>query len=296
MLSYLQDAYDLHVHTGPDVNSRKLDDIEMCERYMKTGFKGYCIKSHYFCTAERARLMKKLYPSFNPIGAISLNYTAGAMNPNAVDISGRDGAKLVWFPTFDSKNEIDYTFGDTCTYDVMPSWVAVMQERNKTGERIEGIYLLENGNLTKKTKEVMDVIAKRNMVLCTGHVSKAEIAAIVKEAPKHNLKKVVVTHATWSSIALSKEDQRGLAEMGAIIEQCAGNNKTAYGITWEGMYNVIRYVGPENCIISSDCGNVNKPYPDVAMENMAERLCQNGFTQEEVRRMAVINTAMLVEE
>ncbi len=87
-----------------------------------------------------------------------------------------------------------------------------------------------------------------------------------------------------------------LAEMGAIIEECAGVIKAADSISWESMYEIIRYVGPEHCIISSDCGNVNKPYPDVAMENMAERLCQNGFTQEEVRRMAVINTAMLVEE
>ena len=296
MLSYLQDAYDLHVHTGPDVNPRKLDDFEMCERYMKAGFKGYCIKSHYFCTAERARLMKKLYPSFNPIGAITLNYAVGAMNPSAVDISGRDGAKLVWFPTFDSKNEIDYTFGNSCTYDVLPIWVRLMQERKNAGEEIEGIYLLKNGELTKKTKEVIDIIAKRDMVLCTGHVSKPEITAIVKEARKHNLKRVVVTHATWSSIALTKEEQRELAEMGAIIEESAGAIKAAYGITWEGMYEVIRYVGPEHCIISSDCGNVNKPYPDVAMEEMAERLCQNGFTEEEVRRMAVINTTMLVDE
>lgn len=59
----LEGAYDLHVHTGPDVMSRKLDDLEMAERIRKVGMKGYGIKSHYFCTAERAKLVHKVYPT-----------------------------------------------------------------------------------------------------------------------------------------------------------------------------------------------------------------------------------------
>ena len=54
----LKGAYDLHVHSGPDVMPRKLDDLELAERIQKSGMKGYVIKSHYFCTAERAKIIQ----------------------------------------------------------------------------------------------------------------------------------------------------------------------------------------------------------------------------------------------
>jgi len=38
-------------------------------------------------------------------GAITLNHSGGRLNPVAVDIAGRSGAKIVWFPTVDAENE-----------------------------------------------------------------------------------------------------------------------------------------------------------------------------------------------
>ena len=296
MLSCLQNAYDLHVHSGPDIVNRKADDPEMCRRYIAAGFKGYCIKSHYFCTAERARLMNQLFPELNVIGAISLNRTVGGLNPEAVDAAGRDGAKLVWMPTFDAKNGIDFTFSDECTYDTMPAWAKRMWERRKQGICFEGLTVLENEEISAAVRETLDVIARYNMVLCTGHLSKKEIFPLVKAALDQGVKKIIVTHATWSSVALTKQEQLALAKQGAYIEQCSANMKSAYGITWEGMYEVIRYVGAKHCIISSDCGNVNKPYPDSSILEMAEKLLQHGFCEEDVCTMAVHNPTYLVEE
>ena len=58
----IRGAYDLHVHSAPDVLPRKMDDIDMAERIKESGMAGYAIKSHFFCTSERAQLMHKLYP------------------------------------------------------------------------------------------------------------------------------------------------------------------------------------------------------------------------------------------
>ena len=296
MSSLLEGAYDLHVHTGPDVNQRKLDDFEMAERYIKAGAKGYCIKSHYFCTAERARLVKKLYPGFHPVGAICLNYSVGGINPVAVDMAARDGAKIVWMPTFDSANEIDFTFGDRCTYKTLPAWAEIMIERKKAGKEVKGINLLETGELTAETKEVLHIVAQTKMVLCTGHLSKAETVAVIREAPRHNLKKIVVTHPTFSSIGFTPAEQKELVEMGAVMEQCYGSVSDSFGIDWPGMYRLIRELGAENCIISSDCGNVNKPFPDVGLLTFIENLLENGFSEDEVSRMVKHNPAGLLED
>ena len=48
MKELIQGAYDLHVHSAPDVLPRKLDDLEMGRRIAAAGMGGYCIKSHYF--------------------------------------------------------------------------------------------------------------------------------------------------------------------------------------------------------------------------------------------------------
>ena len=39
-------AYDMHIHTGPDIMDRKLDFLEEAERVRDAGMAGYVIKSH----------------------------------------------------------------------------------------------------------------------------------------------------------------------------------------------------------------------------------------------------------
>lgn len=93
---------------------------------------------------------------------------------------------------------------------------------------------------------------------------------------------------------LSKEEQKQLAEMGAYMEYCfttPHSNKT----TWEEVYEQIRYVGPERCILSTDLGQPNGPYPDEGLLEFVTNLLQNGFHAEEVRRMTIENTGYLAE-
>ena len=82
-------AYDLHVHSAPDVLPRKMDDIDMAQRIKDSGMAGYAIKSHFFCTSGRAQLMNKLYPEVDYIGTISLNSAVGGLNPSAMEMAAR---------------------------------------------------------------------------------------------------------------------------------------------------------------------------------------------------------------
>ncbi|MED4601952.1 DUF6282 family protein [Paenibacillus validus] len=289
----LAGAYDLHIHTGPDVIGRKLDDFEMAERMQKAGMKGFGIKSHYFCTAERAALTKKLYPDVNVVGAICLNNTVGGLNPMAVEIAARDGAKIVWMPTFDSLNEQEHF--KTAKHDKLPFWAKMKMELEEQGKTMPNISLLdESGTLKRQVLDIMDIAAHHSLVLATGHISVKEIYALVEESAKRKMKKTVITHPNFPSSDLSKEQIKELADKGAIMEFCFTTPYTDK-VTWESVYEQIRYVGPENCILSTDLGQPQYVYPDEGMKMFISNLLQNGFSAEEVRIMTNENPTFLAE-
>ena len=42
----LKGAYDMHIHTAPDVTPRKCDDLELARRLQAVGMAGCAIKRH----------------------------------------------------------------------------------------------------------------------------------------------------------------------------------------------------------------------------------------------------------
>lgn len=98
-------AYDVHVHVAPDVVERITDDLSLAPRFAEAGLGGFVLKSHYFPTAERAAMVRRAVPGVGVVGAITLNGSVGGMNPLAVELAARAGARFVWLPTVDSANQ-----------------------------------------------------------------------------------------------------------------------------------------------------------------------------------------------
>ncbi len=76
----LQGAYDTHIHVGPDVVERKIDDVSLARRFQELGMAGFILKSHYTSTAERAAVVRKAVPGIEALGAIALNRAVGGLN------------------------------------------------------------------------------------------------------------------------------------------------------------------------------------------------------------------------
>ena len=93
------------MHVAPDVVERITDDLTLARRFKELGMAGFVLKSHYGCTAERASVVRTAVPGVDVLGAVSLNRAVGGMNPLAVEIAAREGARTVWLPTVDSVNE-----------------------------------------------------------------------------------------------------------------------------------------------------------------------------------------------
>ena len=266
MRNMLQGAYDIHVHTSPDIVERKCDDIELGRRLTEAGMAGCVIKGHFTETAGRARVLQKLYPDLTVRGGIVLNHFCGGLNPAAVEYCGKMGGRFVWMPTLDA-----WSF------------------RHLAGNAEEsgGIKLLDDcGNLVPAVYDVLDAAAQYKMIVATGHVSAAEGLAVVREAERRHLR-TILTHADYNHDRYSMEEQREAVYHGAIVEH---SYYTIYHrlSEEEEMVREIREIGYKNVVLSTDFGQTNSGYPDEGILAYAELLLAHGFAESEVRHMIAV--------
>ncbi len=180
----------------------------MAQRIITSGMKGYAIKSHYFCTSERAETIRKIFPSCNAIGTITLNSSVGGINPMAVEMAGRSGAKLVWFPTVDSEHELAHLAHSPS--EKLPYWAQIKEQMKAEGIVSPTICILKDGKLKDEVFSVLDIIARFNMILATSHISKAEAFALVKAAKERKVERIIITHVDFPSTFYTIEEQKEL--------------------------------------------------------------------------------------
>ncbi len=288
----LQGAYDMQVHVAPDVIARRIDDVDLAKEFLAHGLAGFVLKSHYFPTAERAHVVTKVVPGIHAYGAIVLNHSIGGLNPVAVELAGRSGCKIVWMPTVDAANETAGRPGGSAANP--PFWATIQLELAATGVNPPPMSVLdEAGALLPVVRTCLELIRKYDMILATGHLGRREIAALVKAAEEMKLRRVLVTHAEFPSQNLSAAEQAELAAMGAFIEHCFTTMHTGKA-SWEGVFQAIRATGAERCVLSTDLGQTTNPGVAEGFAMFAEKLLDAGFTQAEIRRMAVENPRLLL--
>lgn len=287
-MDLLQGAYDLHVHSAPDVLPRLMDDLEMAERIIEKGMGGYAIKSHYFCTAERAELVRMIHPECDAVGTITLNSSVGGINPSAVEMAGRAGTKLVWLPTSDSAHERKHVF-DGDPNKKLPYWAQILIDMEKEGIAAPPITLVdEKGALSEELIQVLEIIAKYDMILSTSHISHEECFAVVKEAHQRGVKNIIVTHVDFPTTFYTVEEQKELAKYGAFMEHCYTTWATDK-VDLETSIAQIKALGPERVVIGTDLGQKTAIYPDEGMEIYAQKLLEAGVSEDAVRQMFVYN-------
>ena len=284
----LKGAYDTHMHISPDVVERKIDDISLARKFAELGMAGFVLKSHYGSTAERAATVRAAVPETDAKGAIALNRAVGGINPLAVEIAAREGARTVWLPTVDSVNESHER--EAPPGAKVPVWVKLQLDLREQGIEIPPVPVVdENNHVLPELEEVLNLIARHDMLLATGHLSRDEIFAVLDAAQQAGVKDIVITHPEFPSQDLDATDQTALAEKGALLERCFTTPHTGK-VTWERWIENIRAVGPQHSVLSTDLGQVFNPPVEDGMALMVDRLLEAGFSEEEVHMMAVVNT------
>ena len=101
----MKGVIDMHVHTNPDLRLRAYDDFELMEAAIRVGARAIVIKTHQGTTMDRAYLCNRHNEivhgktnTFTMFGSITLNKVVGGINPKAVDVALRLGAKVASDP------------------------------------------------------------------------------------------------------------------------------------------------------------------------------------------------------
>jgi hypothetical protein len=149
-----------------------------------------------------------------------------------------------------------------------------------------------SGKLLSTVEDVIEVAARHQLVLATGHLDRNEIFAVVDGALAAGIRDVVVTHPEFPSQNLSLEDQAELARRGALLERCFTTPYTGKA-TWEHVFDGVRATGVEHNVLSTDLGQVFNPPVEDGLALFADKFLEAGFSEEEVHTMTVTNTRRL---
>jgi hypothetical protein len=284
-------AYDLHVHVAPDVPARIVDDVTLAHRFAATGLAGFGLKSHYTSTAERAQVVAGVVPGVQAIGTITLNWAVGGMNPLAVEIAAREGARIVWLPTVDSPGE---TAGRTEPKpgDKVPLWAKLQHELRGLGFSVEPVEVRdESGELLPETRAVLRAIARHGLILATGHLGRDDIFAVVDGALEEGVETIVVTHPEFPAQDFSIEEQVVLADKGCLLERCLSTPHSGK-TTFEHVFEGVRATEGHN-FFSSDFGNPDYPEVEDGLALWADHLLGAGFGEDDVHELIVAQSRRL---
>jgi hypothetical protein len=286
-------AYDLHVHVAPDVMRRRITDLQLARRCWDVGLAGFVLKSHYVSTAERAAVVNEvLGGEVRVLGALTLNAAVGGMNPLAVEIAAREGARILWMPTLDALNHRakhrELPEGAT-----PPTWLALQQDLDAQGITVDAVPVLDDaGRPLPATREVLRLAARHQLVVATGHLSAFETRAIADAAFGAGVRHVIATHPEFPQQDLSLDDQLALARQGAFLERCFTTPYTGK-YEWARMADNIRATGAERTIVTTDLGQPHNPPVEDGLALMADALHAAGFTDQEITTMIVSNSRLL---
>lgn len=280
----LSGVIDFHVHSGPDSFTRSVLDFEIGRIARREGMRALVLKNHFTMTADRALLAEKVSGQLC-YGGIVLNRAVGGLNTEAIEkmltFSG-DRAKVVWLPTFDAENHV-----------------------RRFGEDRPFVSVVRDSEPVAELKTIFDLIAKHELVLCTGHSSAEECLILIQAAREAGVKRILVTHAMADPIVMTTEQLRQAAKMGAKLECVWLSNLQGPQSHLKGMRNwkhvstddyakAMREVGVEHFVLSSDLGQYLNPIHTDGLKAFILGLRERGFTDEEISTVSRKNAAWLL--
>ena len=271
-------AIDMHCHHGPDPHRRRsVDAAEAVQEAEAIGMAAVVLKSHAYPTGPVAVLMQKTVGGLRVFGGICCDFEVGGLNPAAVEVALRTGAKVVWMPTFSS-----------------------VIDRRKLSLPGPGIPVIgERARLLPAAEEVLRLVKQYEAVVATGHIDLAEQFAVVDAARELGVK-VVMTHALETLVGPDHTLAHvvELAERGALIEftylTCIPGGIAATEAP-ETFARAMMTVGPARAIMSTDFGQAESPHPAVGMRMFIEEMLRCGVPAEGIDLMARRNPARLLD-
>ena len=288
----LQGAVDLHCHSGPSVMPRYFDHYEAMQEASSAGVRALLIKDHYYSATPVTEMLNKHFSHLKVtlLSGVPLNNTTGGLNLYAVEHGIKLGAKLVWMPTFSSKNHLDHHKQDEHFKDKFPKTKKVMIEPTPLTVT-DGA-----GKLLPEVLPILDLIAESDIVLSSGHLHISEIWPLFEEAKKRGVTRLLCNHPTYV-VDASLDDIRRLVGMGVYVEHSmcmfVPGSKFKFYDPPE-LQAMITAGTVDRTILGSDLGQIGNPRLVDGFKNVIETCLDLGYSEGEVRKMVSTNAADLI--
>jgi hypothetical protein len=285
----VQGAIDPHVHSGPSIAPRGVDHLELLEAYSAAGVAAVVTKDHDYSGVMTAALISKHHPELRTkiLSSIVLNNVVGGFNPYAVEHTAAMGGKVVWMPTLAAENHL--------RWEKTSNWVHPASTQKM--RPAVGIPVLDNNRAVRDdVKEVLDIVARNDMVLASGHLHVSETWLVFEEARRRGVTRLVLTHPE-DIVDASMNDVKGMAAMGAFVEHSlcmfveGSKFKTCSA---EDLRQHIDAAGVDQTVLCSDLGQTGTISP---LEGLRRgiRLCIDlGYDDMQIRKMVSSNAARML--
>ncbi|WP_380024047.1 DUF6282 family protein [Effusibacillus consociatus] len=283
----LKGAIELHCHSYPSLFPRKQTDWELIEDVKAAGMAGVVLKAHEAQTVDRATLLRAKEPHLHIYGGLVCNFFTGGLSPAAVDAAIRLGAKIIWMPTFSSKEHCCH-FGQKKTRFFNTQRPLLHPE--------QGLEIWdENRRILPQVHEILELIAESNIILATGHLNPEEVMVLVDAAKEHKVEKILIQHTDLGIARVPFDLQTELAKKGALLEKCyLACSGDFNDITVEEMAESVKRLGVESCVMVTDYGQAHNIPPIEALSNFVGEFLKCGISEPQIERMIVQNPKHLL--
>lgn len=287
----LEGAIDLHHHGYPEISFdslTRMDDVDELSIARNAGMSGIVLKSHMFPTVGRAYHLRNLVPGIEILPSITLNFAVGGLNPIAIESAAKQGAKMVFMPTWSAAHDIERGGMSRhlqhflkCSHDLKPE---------------KGIRLIDTkGRLTQETHECLAVASEFNMTVCTGHVSPEESIALADGAKSHGIDEVIFSHPDSGSVGANRQEIRDMSQLGAVCEFCAlGCLPPIQRIKVKDFVDIFDDLDPNKVVLTTDYFFEWAPPASETMRMLIGSFLALGLSEEDVRKMVHDNPGRLL--
>jgi len=281
----MQGAIDIHCHCGPcALVKRSFTEIEYGIEATKAGLAAIVNKGLTFPTARSAILAQVVVDqwakehnmkSARIIGGVTLSYSIGGLNVEAVKTAARFGGKFVWTPVLDSAHH---------------HRVEALAGMDSSG----GIEVIdENDEVVPELKEIFKVIAENDMVLSLAHHGTRERFAMIDAAKESGVKRISIIHPFQHLTKMSIDQMRIAIDKGAYLEHLFFD-LTPYSWDWDETIEAIKVLGPDHFVLGTDGGRWSVPPPVPVYRIMIGRLLELGIPEADVEKMVKLNSEKLL--
>jgi len=288
----LEGAVDSHVHCCPHINDRTVSVFDATRQAAAAGMKGLGLMDVFANSSGLAAL------AMRELGHLGVDVFGGIiLEPYAGGLSARVVATAL---------DMGYGPGTGARYVSLPCHhTKMIAEAEGRSPAYVGscLSIPETGPLPEPLPEIMELVASRDVVFNTGHVTGPECVRVVEEAVRRGCRRILCPSSYYDRQTVTE-----LARLGAFVEFAffVMSHATQIGQTMidaekhrfaavdlEAIAANIEAVGCANVVLSSDSGSYVLPPPVEALREWLVMVASTGVSDDDLRVMVADNPGRL---